>query len=51
VAAIVNASVMLALGGTWIGLCIAACVQTWQLLRKLRQRASSGCGALLLRMM
>ena len=51
VAAIVNASVLLAMGGTWIGLCIAACVQTWQLLRKLRQQVSSGCGVLLLRMM
>jgi len=51
VAAIVNASVMLGLGGAWIGLCIAACVQTWQLLKKLRQQVSSGCGAVLLRMM
>jgi hypothetical protein len=51
VAAIVNASVLLAMGGTWIGLCIAACVQTWQLLKKLRQQVSGGCGAVLLRMM
>jgi hypothetical protein len=51
VAAIVNASVMLGLGGAWIGLCIAACVQTWQLLKNLRQQVSRGCGALLLRMM
>ena len=51
IAAIVNASVMLGLGGAWLGLCIAACVQTWQLLRKLRQQASNGCGALLLRML
>src|ERR1700722_1255456 len=51
IAAIVNASVMLGIGGTWIGLCIAACVQTWQLLSKLRQRASSGGGALLVRML
>jgi hypothetical protein len=51
IAAIVNASVMLGLGGAWIGLCIAACVQTWQLLRRLGQQASSGCGAMLLRMM
>jgi hypothetical protein len=51
VAAIVNASVLLGMGGVWIGLSIAACIQTWQLLRKLRQQASSGCGALLPRMM
>ena len=51
VAAIVNASVMLALGGVWIGLSIAACIQTWQLMKKLRQQASGGCGALLLRML
>ncbi len=51
VAAIVNASVMLGMGGVWIGLCIAACVQTWQLLKKLRQQVSGGCGAVLLRMM
>jgi hypothetical protein len=51
IAAIVNISVMLGLGGAWIGLCIAACVQTWQLLRKLRRQASGGCGALLLRML
>jgi hypothetical protein len=51
VAAIVNVSVMLGLGGAWIGLCIAACVQTWRLLRKLRLQVSNGCGAMLLRMM
>ncbi len=51
VAAIVNASVLLGLAGVWIGLSIAACIQTWQLMRKLRQRASRACGALLLRML
>ncbi len=51
VVAIVNASVLLAMSGMWIGLCIAACIQTWQLLRKLGERAYSGCGAMLLRMM
>ena len=38
VAAIVNASILLSLAGTWLGLCTAGLIQTWQLLRLLRKR-------------
>ena len=38
--AIVNVSMLLGVAGTWIGLCIAAIVQTWQFMRYLRQRSS-----------
>ena len=37
---IVNVSMLLGVAGTWIGLCIAAIVQTWQFLRHLRRRNS-----------
>jgi hypothetical protein len=40
VSAIVNASVLLGMVGTWIGLCIAVPIQTWQFMRRLRDRAS-----------
>ncbi len=51
VAAIVNASVLLALAGTWLGLCIAAIVQTWQLINLFRKRDSPACNAALLRLL
>jgi hypothetical protein len=38
VAAIVNLSILLTLVVTWLGLCIAGILQTWQLMRKLRKR-------------
>jgi len=38
VAAVVNASILLALAGTWLGLCIAGCIQTWQLMCHFRKR-------------
>jgi hypothetical protein len=50
VATWVNVSVLLALAGTWLGLCIAGVIQAWQLLRHLRKRASHACGPALLRM-
>jgi len=37
---IVNVSMLLGVAGTWIGLCIAAIVQTWEFLRHLRRRNS-----------
>ncbi len=40
VAAIVNVSILLSVVGTWVGLCIAAVVQTWQFMRYLRNQAS-----------
>lgn len=40
VAAIVNVSVLLGLLGTWVGLCIAIPIQTWQLMRRLQNGAS-----------
>jgi hypothetical protein len=36
VSAVVNVSVLLGLLGTWIGLCIAVPIQTWQFMRRLR---------------
>jgi len=39
VSAIVNASILIGLLGTWIGLCIAVPIQTWQLIRRLRNGA------------
>jgi hypothetical protein len=38
IAALVNVSVLLSILGTWLGLCIAAVIQTWQLLRLVRKR-------------
>jgi len=39
VSAIVNASILLGMAGTWIGLCIAVPIQTWQFMRRLRNGA------------
>lgn len=41
VAAIVNASILVSLYCSWLGICIAAIVQTWQLMRYVRKRAST----------
>lgn len=41
VSAIVNASILIGLLGTWIGLCIAVPIQTWQLIRRLRNGDST----------
>jgi hypothetical protein len=38
--AIVNVSMLIGVAGTWIGLCIAAIVQTWEFMRYLRRRNS-----------
>jgi hypothetical protein len=43
IAAIVNASILLSLAATWLGLSIAAVVQTWKLMRYLR-KPISGAG-------
>jgi hypothetical protein len=51
VAAIVNASIMLALAGTWLGLSIAGCIQTWQLMCHFRKRISHARDPALLRML
>ncbi len=40
IAAVVNASVLLSLACTWLGLCIGAATQTWQLMKVLRKRIS-----------
>lgn len=40
IAAILNASIMICLASVWLGLCIAAVIQTWQFLRHVRQRRS-----------
>jgi hypothetical protein len=37
-AVIVNVSALVSVGCTWLGLCIAALLQTWALLRYLRNR-------------
>jgi hypothetical protein len=38
IAAVVNVSILIGMAGTWLGLCIAAIVQTWEFLRYLRRR-------------
>ena len=35
--AIVNASLLMAMAAAWFGMCIAAIIQTWQLLRQIRK--------------
>ena len=40
IAAIVNASILISLAAAWLGLCIAAIVQTWEFLRHIRSRNS-----------
>ena len=40
IAAIVNVSILVSVAGTWLGLCIASIVQTWQFMRYLRRRNS-----------
>jgi hypothetical protein len=40
VAAIVNASILISLFCSWLGLCIALIVHTWQLVRHVRKRVS-----------
>ena len=37
---IVNVSVLVAMLGTWVGLCIAVPIQTWQLMRRIRRQTS-----------
>jgi hypothetical protein len=39
--AIVNVSILISVAGAWLGLCIAAIVQTWEFLRYLRKRTSA----------
>jgi hypothetical protein len=41
IAAIVNVSILISVAGAWLGLSIAAIVQTWEFLRYLRKRASA----------
>jgi hypothetical protein len=51
VAGIVNLSILLTLAVTWLGFCIAACIQAWQLMRLLRKRASHARDPALLRVL
>ena len=41
VAAVVNVSILISIGGAWLGLSIAGVVQTWEFLKYLRQKRSS----------
>jgi hypothetical protein len=40
IAAIVNASILLSLASAWLGLCIAAFVQTWEFMKHVRKLAT-----------
>jgi hypothetical protein len=51
VAAVVNASILMALGGVWLGLSIAGCIQTWELLSHFRKRTSHARSPALLGML
>jgi hypothetical protein len=41
VAGIVNVSILVSVAGTWIGVCIASIVQTWQFMRYLYKRTTA----------
>src|SRR5262252_1085257 len=41
IALVVNASIMIGLAGTWIGLCISIIVNSWKLLRSVHQKDSA----------
>jgi hypothetical protein len=45
IAAIVNVSILLSLASTWLGLCIAAIIQTWQSVRSFTRKESFAPGA------
>jgi hypothetical protein len=45
IAAIVNVSILLSLVCTWLGLCIAAIIQTWQAMRSFTRKESCAHGA------
>jgi hypothetical protein len=51
VVAIVNASVLLSMLGSWLGFCIAGVLQTWALLQQLRKRTPHARDPALLRML
>ena len=51
VAGIVNVSILLTLAATWLGFCIAACIQAWQLMRLLRKGSPPARDPALLRML
>ena len=51
VVAFVNVSILLAIAGTWLGLSIAAVVQTWQLVRHFRKRTPQAVNPELLRLL
>jgi hypothetical protein len=42
IVAVVNVSLLLSIAGTWLGLCIAAVIQTWQFVRLIRKRMPQG---------
>jgi hypothetical protein len=44
IAAIVNVSILVSVGATWLGVCIAGVAQTWAFLRYLRRRTSVASG-------
>jgi hypothetical protein len=48
-AAIVNVSILISLALTWIGLAIAAVIQTWECLRQFGGRGARACNTALLR--
>jgi len=48
-ASIVNASILMALAATWIGLAIAAVIQTWECLKQFGGRGARACNTALLR--
>jgi len=49
--AIVNVSILLSMAGTWLGLCIAFVIQTWELLRQIRKGVPQAGDPALLRML
>jgi hypothetical protein len=51
IAAIVNVSILVSLICTWLGLCIATIVQTWQSVRLLTRKESFACGPASLRVL
>jgi hypothetical protein len=51
VSALVNVSILLTLVVTWLGLCIAGIVQTWQLMRHFCKRTAEARNPAMLRML
>jgi hypothetical protein len=51
IAGVVNATVLMTLAVTWLGLCVAGIIQTWQLMRLVRKKTAHARDCALLQML